>query len=119
LTRTYVVTGAASGIGKAATEHLRAQGHPAFGVDIRDTDIIADLSTEEGRASLVEQANRLSGGRLDGVIAVAGLVAPKPITLRVDYFGAKATLEGLQPLLAKSDAPRAAVVSSMGYGHTH
>jgi len=114
MTRTYVVTGAASGIGKATAEHLRKQGHTVLGVDLRDTDITADLSTDEGRASLVEQAARLSGGRLDGVIAVAGLVAPKPVTVNVNYFGAKATLEGLQPLLLKSDAPRAAVVSSMG-----
>ncbi|MCJ1696254.1 SDR family oxidoreductase [Rathayibacter caricis] len=114
MTRTSVVTGAASGIGKATAEHLRAQGHTVLGVDIQGADIIADLSTDEGRASLVEQADRLSGGRLDGVIAVAGLVAPNPVTVSVNYFGAKATLEGLQPLLAKSDAPRAAVVSSMG-----
>lgn len=113
MTRKYIVTGAASGIGKATTEHLRAQGHTVFGVDIRDTDIIADLSTDEGRASLVDQAEHHSGGQLDGVIAVAGLVAASPVTARVNYFGARATLEGLQPLLTKSNAPRAAVVSSM------
>lgn len=53
-----------------------------------------------------------SGGVLDGVIAIAGLAIPKPVTFAVTYFGAVATLEGLRPLLAASAAPRAAVVSS-------
>jgi NAD(P)-dependent dehydrogenase (short-subunit alcohol dehydrogenase family) len=114
MTRKYVVTGAASGIGEAATEHLRAQGHTVYGVDIRDADVIADLSTDNGRQALIDQVDLLSGGQIDGVLAVAGLGGPSPATARVNYFGAKATLQGLQPFLAKSDAPRAAVVSSMG-----
>ncbi|MCU1406498.1 MAG: dehydrogenase, short-chain alcohol dehydrogenase like [Glaciihabitans sp.] len=111
--RTYVVTGSASGIGKALTERLRRDGNTVFGVDIRDADITVDLTTEQGRADLVAQAMQKSGGVLDGVVAVAGLAAPIPATVGVNYFGALATLEGLRPLLLKSDAPRAALVASL------
>jgi NAD(P)-dependent dehydrogenase (short-subunit alcohol dehydrogenase family) len=113
MSRTYVVTGAASGIGKATTEKLRADGHTVVGVDIRDSDVIADLSTDEGRTALVHEVEQRSGGRVDGVIAVAGLVAASPVTVGVNYFGATATLEGLRPLLVGSDAPRAVVVASL------
>jgi len=113
MTRIYVVTGSASGIGKATTEHLRSLGNTVIGVDIKNADVNADLSTAEGRAALVAEVTDKSGGRLDGVIAVAGLVAPSPVTVGVNYFGARATLEGLQPLLAASDSPRAVVVSSL------
>lgn len=113
MSRTYVVTGAASGIGKATTERLRADGHTVIGVDIKDTDVIVDLTTADGRTTLVHEVSQRSGGRIDAVIAVAGLVAPIPATVGVNYFGAKATLEGLRPLLVGSDAPRAVVVASL------
>lgn len=111
--RTYVVTGAASGIGKATTERLRADGHTVIGVDLRDADVTADLSTDAGRTALVQEVEQRSGGRIDAVIAVAGLVAASPVTVGVNYFGATATLEGLRPLLAGSEAPRAVVVASL------
>jgi len=113
MSRTYVVTGAAAGIGQATAGKLRADGHTVIGVDIRNSDVTVDLSTEPGRGELVEQVARLSGGRIDAIIAVAGLVAPSPVTVGVNYFGARATLEGLRPLLAGSPAPRAAVVASL------
>lgn len=53
--RTYVVTGAASGIGAAATELIRERGHKVIGVDLRDTDVATDLSTQEGRKSAIKQ----------------------------------------------------------------
>lgn len=113
MTRTYVVTGSASGIGKVTAEKLRADGHTVIGVDLKDADINADLTTAEGRAELVTRAEELSGGVIDGVLAIAGLVIPAPVTVAVNHFGAVATLEGLRPLLAKSDAPRAVVVASL------
>ena len=113
MTRTYLVTGAASGIGKATATLLRSAGHKVIGADLKDTDINADLSTVEGRAHLITAAEELSGGVLDGVIAVAGLSLPIPVTAAVNYYGALATLEGLRPLLTRSSAPRAVVVASM------
>ncbi|MGX1694182.1 SDR family oxidoreductase [Microbacterium keratanolyticum] len=113
MTRTYVVTGAASGIGATTVRLLQERGERTIGIDLRDADIDADLSTAEGRTAAVAQAIEASGGVIDGVIACAGISAPKPITMSVNYFGVTEVLEGLLPALRASDTPRAAVVSSM------
>jgi NAD(P)-dependent dehydrogenase (short-subunit alcohol dehydrogenase family) len=113
MARTYVVTGAASGIGLATAQLLRERGHGVIGADLHDADVTADLATEEGRDSLVQQVTELSGGRVDGVLAVAGLAMPVAATAAINFFGTVATLEGLRPLLLGSDAPRAVAVTSM------
>ena len=110
--RTYVVTGSASGIGAATARRLADAGARVIGCDLRDADIIADLATEAGRAALAEGVARLSGGRVDAVIANAGGGPPETM-LQLNFFGAVATLERLRPLLARSDAPRAVAVSSI------
>ena len=48
---TTVITGSASGIGAATAALLRATGHSLITVDLRDADILADLSTPAGRSS--------------------------------------------------------------------
>jgi NAD(P)-dependent dehydrogenase (short-subunit alcohol dehydrogenase family) len=106
--RTYVITGSASGIGAATASMLRDQGARVIGCDLRDADVIADLSTPAGRRSLVDQVTRC--GPIDAVLAVAG--GGRTRLLETNYFGAVATLEGLRPLLARSEAPRAVAVSS-------
>ena len=111
--RTYVVTGAASGIGKTTAELLKSRGNTVIGVDLHDADINADLTTAEGRTGLVSEATRLSGGKIDAILALAGLALPIPKTVGVNFFGMVATLEGLRPLLAGSAAPRAAGIASM------
>jgi NAD(P)-dependent dehydrogenase (short-subunit alcohol dehydrogenase family) len=111
--RTVVITGSASGIGLATAEILRDRGDRVIGVDLHDADVVADLSTVSGRAAMVEQVWDLSGGTVDAVIANAGLALPSPATVAVNFFGALATLDGLRPLLLRSDAPRAALTSSM------
>jgi len=113
MSRTVLVTGAASGIGKATAELLAKQGTTVIGADVHDADIVADLTTAQGRASLVEQTRARSGGHLDAVLAIAGLALPTPATVAVNFFGMVATLDGLRPLLAGSPAPRAVGVSSM------
>ncbi|WP_193596966.1 SDR family oxidoreductase [Microbacterium sp. YJN-G] len=113
MNRTYVVTGSASGIGATTARLLTERGARVIGIDLRDADVEADLSTPEGRSAAAEAAIEQAGGRIDAVIACAGISAPIAKTISVNYFGVTELLEALRPALAKSDAPRAAVVSSM------
>src|SRR5262245_55301522 len=70
--RTYVVTGAASGIGAATTSYLRERGARVIACDLRHADVAADLATAAGRTELVAGVTRLSGGKIDAIAAVAG-----------------------------------------------
>jgi NAD(P)-dependent dehydrogenase (short-subunit alcohol dehydrogenase family) len=111
MSRTYVVTGSASGIGRACRAAITASGHRVIGVDLHDADVLADLATPAGREQMVADVSRLADGRVDAVLACAGL-GRDPLVMQVNYFGAVATLEGLRPLMASSKAPRAAVTAS-------
>ena len=51
------------------------------------------------------------------MIACAGIVPVGGLTVRVNYFGAVATLEQLRPMLQRSDAPRAVAVASEAVFH--
>jgi NAD(P)-dependent dehydrogenase (short-subunit alcohol dehydrogenase family) len=110
--RTYVVTGAASGIGAATARYLRERGGRVIGCDIHNSDVTADLTTGQGRAKLVDGMTRLSGGSIDAIVANAG-GGPAETMLALNFFGTVATLEGLRPLLKASPAPRAVMVSSI------
>jgi 3-hydroxybutyrate dehydrogenase len=73
-----LVTGAASGIGRATADRLRADGYDVLGVDLRDADHIADLTTREGNAGAVSAAVD-AFGRLDVVVANAGIQHVAPV----------------------------------------
>lgn len=113
MSRLAVVTGSSGGIGAATVSTLEAEGYEVIGVDLANAEITADLSTPEGRSAMVDAVTERSGGRLDVVVANAGVMSPGALCLKVNFFGAVATLDGLAPLLAKGDQPRAvATVSS-------
>jgi NAD(P)-dependent dehydrogenase (short-subunit alcohol dehydrogenase family) len=101
---TVVVTGSASGIGAATSSRLRADGHRVIGVDVRDADVVADLSTAEGRAAAIAAIE----GPLDGVVTCAGLgpipSRPGSAIVAVNYFGTVIVLDGLRPLLRSGAA---------------
>jgi NAD(P)-dependent dehydrogenase (short-subunit alcohol dehydrogenase family) len=102
--KTYVVSGAASGIGAATAARLTADGYRVIGVDLRDADVEADLSTYAGRADAVRRVRELAPDGLDGVVpcaGIAGLTGVDPALLvSVNYFGAIAVVEGLHDQLS-------------------
>jgi NAD(P)-dependent dehydrogenase (short-subunit alcohol dehydrogenase family) len=113
MSRTYVITGTASGIAAATARMVKDAGNKVIGIDIHDADIVADLSTKQGRRDAASKAIELSGGNIDAVISCAGLALPIAKTVSVNYFGMSELLEALAPTLAKAEAPRAVLISSM------
>jgi 3-hydroxybutyrate dehydrogenase len=79
-----LVTGAASGIGRAIATRLEADGAAVLAVDLEpDPDgpgepFEADLTTREGNRAAVEAARERLGG-LDGVVANAGIQHVAPV----------------------------------------
>ena len=101
---TIAITGSASGIGAASAGRLGAAGHRIIGVDRRDADVVADLSTPDGRAAAVETTLERADGVLDGLVTCAGLGGlpgrPGSLVAEVNYFGTVELIEGLHPALA-------------------
>jgi NAD(P)-dependent dehydrogenase (short-subunit alcohol dehydrogenase family) len=112
---TYVVTGAASGIGAATTRLLRDEGHRVVTVDQRDADVVADLATTGGRDSAVEQVLGLTDV-VHGVVpcaGVPGLTGVDPaLVVSVNYFGAVSLVRGLRPRLADADGASVVLLAS-------
>lgn len=111
--RTFVITGAASGLGEAAADRLKAKGHRVIGVDLNGSDVNVDLGTERGRLDMVEQVRALAPDGLDGIFASAGTsdFRRPGLVMAVNYFGSLATFEGLHPLLRGPGARCVAVAS--------
>jgi 3-hydroxybutyrate dehydrogenase len=82
--RAALVTGAASGIGRAVAERLVKDGSDVLAVDLRPDSggpgeqLEADLTTREGNRAAVDTAIQLFG-RLDIVVANAGFQHVAPV----------------------------------------
>jgi NAD(P)-dependent dehydrogenase (short-subunit alcohol dehydrogenase family) len=105
MARTIVVTGAASGIGAAATRLLRAAGHEVIGMDrapsaLASSSIEVDLADPESIRGAADAVDR----PIDALANVAGVSgsAGADLTLRVNFLGLRALTEALQPKLGSS-----------------
>lgn len=113
---TTVVTGSASGIGRAVHELLEERGHRVIGVDLKDAEITADLSSVSGREAAIREIRGLTGGTLDGLVCCAGLGVTAPdsgLILRVNHFAVTALLDGLFDDLCRGQSPAALVIGSV------
>jgi NAD(P)-dependent dehydrogenase (short-subunit alcohol dehydrogenase family) len=84
--RTVLVTGAASGMGRATAERLMADGATVLGADIAESTELPnfrriDVRDEADVAAVVQEAASLGGGRLDGVFHAAGIAGGSPVHL--------------------------------------
>jgi NAD(P)-dependent dehydrogenase (short-subunit alcohol dehydrogenase family) len=113
--RTYVVTGAASGIGAAVTDLLRGQGQRVVTVDLRGADVTADLSNHEGREDAVSGVQALTDV-VHGLVpcaGVAGLTGVDPaLVASVNFFGSIALVTGLRPQLVAAGGASVVLLSS-------
>ena len=113
----YAVTGSASGMGHMVAQKLREAGHTVIGVDIKQADIVADLSTAEGRRAATDGVLALSQAGLDGAVLAAGL-GPGPavdrsrLIAQVNYFGVVDLLNTWRPALASATRAKVVVFSS-------
>ena len=101
---TYVITGAASGIGHAIKRALVADGHQTIGVDLQESDIRADLADGRQLAAAVAEIQRRAPHGLDGLVPCAGVGAENPnkaLIPRVNYFATVDLVEALMPALEK------------------
>ncbi|MGV0794610.1 SDR family oxidoreductase [Mycolicibacterium sp. XJ1819] len=114
---TYAVTGSASGMGWQAAERLRAAGHTVVGVDIKEADVVADLSSPEGRRAAADGVLAECEGRLDGAVLAAG-IGPTPGAeqcrriFEVNFFGVADLLQAWRPALAAVGNAKVVVIAS-------
>lgn len=99
----YVMTGGTTGIGAATRETLQKQGHEVLNIDYKGGDILADLSTKEGRREAIAKVKERYPDGIDAMICNAGVgpTAPPKMIFALNFFAAAEMAEGMRPLLLK------------------
>lgn len=103
-------------MGAAVAARLRQRGAQVIGVDVRDAEVVADLSSAEERQRAVAAIDRASGGALDGLVACAGIsgfndLGPAAL-VSVNYFGTVVLLQTLRGSLAAAGGAAIAITSN-------
>ena len=100
----YVVTGGSGGIGGKTVEILRSQGHEVVNVDLKDSDICANLATKEGRDEVIHTIHAQYPDGIDALCCnagVSGACGNLKLMISLNYFGATNLAHGLFDLLKK------------------
>ncbi len=100
----YIVTGGSGGIGGKTVEILRKQGHEVINVDLKDSDICANLATKEGRDQVIQEIHTRYPDGIDGLCCnagVSGACGNLKLIISLNYFGATNLAHGLFDLLKK------------------
>ena len=100
----YAMTGGATGIGEAIKLRLLEDDNDVIVVDIKDADIVADLSSAPGRLAAIDALCTRCADGLDGFIACAGVGSNVPdgaLITQVNYFGTVDLVAGVKHLLAR------------------
>ena len=135
--RSYVITGASTGIGRACAEHLDSLGHRVF-AGVRSDSAVEELRaagserltplridvTDAGSiAAAAEATEAIGSGGLDGLVNNAGIAVASPMEfvpidelrrqIEVNLIGQVAVTQAFLPLLRRSRG-RIVNVSSIG-----
>ncbi len=117
-----LVTGAASGIGKASAGRLAAQGWVVFATDVQEAPGVAacDVTSAEDVERAVARCVEANGS-LDAVVNAAGLGSPVRFleadddvwqaTLDVNLMGTVRVCRAALPHLSRSQAPERSIVN--------
>ena len=111
----YVVTGGSSGIGAAAVEILKKEGHEVINVDLKNGDICANLATPEGRQTAIDGIYERCPDGLDGIICNAGVsgnCGNLELVISLNYFGTVKLARGVFELLKKKRGSVVVTVSN-------
>ena len=131
--KSVAITGAASGMGRAAAERLARGGWQVLAVDLNAdqlgwtggvanvSSLVADVSSEADNARIAAEADRLFGG-LDAAIFNAGIVGGGSIdamttesfhrTVAVNMFGPVFGIRAVLPLLRRREGSSIVVTAS-------
>lgn len=104
-------------MGFQAAQRLRDLGHTVIGVDVKEGDVVADLSTASGRRAAAVAVLAACEGRLDGAVLAAGLgpgsgADRNRLIAEVNFLGVVELLEAWRPALANADRAKVVVISS-------
>ena len=122
---TYLITGAASGIGAECARHFSEKGHTVIGIDVKPAvsdgvrGFVADVTSDDGLA-VVKNALTAENVRLDGIICVAGIHEMTSLVesdfsvikrlMDINLIGTMRTVAAFHPLL--SEKGRVIIVTS-------
>ena len=112
--RVAVVTGGASGIGKAIAERLRDEGAEVVVGDRTPHDVVIDVTNEEDVRALVDEACIRHGG-VDVVVNNAGLSISKPLLeTTADDWDVQHDVMAKGSFLVSREAARVLVAQGIG-----